>query len=286
MYAVVPGWLPANAVTAMYAKIYFIRQAIWLDDFPVPRMGGLFVEAPPFGLFMFSASIVLLIARKTGNRSTLLSWALWIALVGTLLSLTDQVLLGATVGLGLALPSLLPRRAWYFWPVLVLSLAIPIGLILHSTIAKTQQFSSTPSALYINGSSVGERAFHTHYGLSLLTGDAKATVFGVGPGRYGEYAAESGYFPQTVTMQFSALEILCEWGVVGFTILGACCLLLFLTFLREQGLFSAGLFLGLLLANSFQANWKWEGAFLAIAALYIGLFQQATDKSEVYVVAA
>lgn len=281
LYAVVPGWVPANTVTSMYARLYFIRQAIWIDDFPIPRMGGLFIEAPPFGLFMFSAAIVLLIAKRSGRRSSLFSWALWFALLGTLLSLTDQVLLGAAVGLGLALPFLLPRQRWYFWPVLLFALAIPAGLIINSAVLKTRQFAGTPSTIYINGSSVGERTFHTRYALSMLTNDERATLFGFGPGRYGEYASESGYFPETVTMQFSALEILCEWGIAGFTLLGACCVLLFLTLFNKQGLFSAGLFLGLLLANSFQANWKWEGVFLAIAALYTGLFPREENRPEV-----
>lgn len=271
MYGVVLGDLPANSATTTYARVYFLRQAIWVNTFPIPRMGGLFIEAPPFGLFMFSSTIILLNGWRLGYRSRLVRYGIWISIVGTVFSLTDQVLLGAAVGLGLALPSLVDRRSWRFWISLSLALTFIAVLLIQSLIAKTQQFSGSSSAIYINGSSIGERTFHTRYGFLLLSSDAKRVLFGLGPGRYGEYAAETGYFPDSVTMQFSLLEILCEWGVIGLAIAGGVCCLFFLALWRTSGIFGCGLFFGLLLANSFQSNWKWEGAFLAVAALYTSL---------------
>jgi hypothetical protein len=272
MYGVVVNWLPANMATVSYARIYFLRQAIWLYRFPVPRMGGLFVEAPPFGLFMFSSAIVLLVGRYLGEDSRLLRWGFRVAIFGTILSLTDQVILGGAIALAMALPTRLNRNRWYFWPVLVIVLSVPTMFLAGSFLAKTGQSDGEPSAIYINGSSVGERSFHSHYGISLLTADAKRVPFGIGPGRYGEYAAETGLYPGTVTMQFTAMEILCEWGVVGLAVLGGCVIVFLLSLWRTSGFFGTGLFAGLLLANSFQSNWKWEGAFLAVATLYTSIF--------------
>lgn len=268
MYGIIPGWFPATPVIAAYARAYFLRQLAWVGPFPVPRMSGLFVEAPPFGLFMLSSAIVLLCGWRLGERQPLLRWGIWASLLGTLLSFTDQVLTGAAIGLGVALPSVLPRRRWYFWPTLLLAIVLPVGLLWQSVTAKTQPSEGVPSVIDINGSSVGERTFHTRYGLSLLTMEGKAVLFGIGPGRYGEYATETGYYPNTVTMQFSLMEILCEWGVAGIVLLVAICLLFSRALWRTGGIVSLAFFAGLLIADGFQSNWKWEGTFLAMAVLY------------------
>lgn len=285
MYGVVLGYLPANSATVTYARVYFLRQAIWMNGIPIPRMGGLFIEAPPFGLFMFSSTVVLLTGWRLGYRSSLVRCGLWVSILGTIFSLTDQVLLGAAVGLGFAVPTLMNRRSWRFWLLLTLALGFAVGLITHSILAKSRQFSASTSTININGSSIGERTFHTRYGLSLLTSDTRMILFGLGPGRYGEYAAETGYFPDSVTMQFTLMEILCEWGVFGLGIWAAVCLLFFFALWRASGAFGGGLFIGLLLANSLQSNWKWEGAFLAAAALYASLAPTAssTDEGEILV---
>ncbi len=55
-------------------------------------------------------------------------------------------------------------------------------------------------------------------GCYLLEAHPAASLFGIGPGRYGEYASETGYFPDTVNMQTSELELLVEWGVIGLTV--------------------------------------------------------------------
>ena len=58
-----------------------------------------------------------------------------------------------------------------------------------------------------------------------------------------------------------------EWGVIGLAVWIA---LLACVAAREweiHGILGLGLLLGLIIADSFQANWKHEAAFLAIAVL-------------------
>jgi hypothetical protein len=119
----------------------------------------------------------------------------------------------------------------------------------------------------VNGGSVSERSFHINYGLSLLGAHPAASLFGIGPGRYGEYASETGYFLDTVNMQTSELELLVEWGVIGLTVWIALLGCVAARVWELNGLLGFGLLLGLILADSFQANWKYEAVFLAIGAL-------------------
>jgi hypothetical protein len=117
--------------------------------------------------------------------------------------------------------------------------------------------------------SVGEREFHLKYGLSLLEREPIAALLGIGPGRYGEYAADTGYFPATTTMQFAFPEILVEWGAVGLGIWLITLTAVALHIRKVHGFAGVCLLIGLLIADSFQANWKFEAVLLAVAALCI-----------------
>jgi hypothetical protein len=130
-----------------------------------------------------------------------------------------------------------------------------------------QTASSAGIVSWINGASLGERSFHARYGLSLLQTHPAATLFGIGPGRYGEYASETGDFPDTVNMQTSELEILVEWGVIGLAVWAVLLACITARVWEVHGVLGVGLLLGLILADSFQANWKYEAAFLAMGAL-------------------
>ncbi len=255
---------PASVVT--YTRSYFFRQAIWFNGIPIPRMGGLFFESPPFGLFMFSMLVVLLFTREPGRYPKWTGWGISLAGLGMLFSLADQVLVAGTVALLASVPQLAKKRPEIMRPLLaVATLAICVFLF-HSLSVKNIS-STTDMVTEINGGSVGERSFHFRYGVSLLQAHPASTLFGLGPGRYGEFASETGVYPDSVNIQISELEILVEWGVIG---LAAWIALLACVAGRAwelHGVVGAGLLLGLIIADSFQANWKHEAAFLAIAAL-------------------
>ena len=229
-------------------------------------MGGLFFESPPFGLFMFSMLIVLSFTRDKGYHPKWTACAITFAVLGMLLSLADQVLIAGTVGLLASLPHLAKSRPRIMRPLLTIATIAICAFLFHSLSVK--RISSTNDMVTeINGGSVGERSFHFRYGLSLLEAHPAATLFGIGPGRYGEYATETGAFPDSVNVQTSELELLVEWGVIG---LAAWLALLACLAAREweiHGILGLGLLLGLIIADSFQANWKHEAAFLAIAVL-------------------
>jgi hypothetical protein len=259
--------VPAPELASSYARTYLIRQTLWFHGFPLLRMGGLFFEAPPFGLFMFSQFVVLALLREGALLRRWSATSLVFAGFGLLFSLSDQVFIAAAVGIFSGLSRL--RKRWKVMPwIAVIALVVVCGFELEALAIK--QVSSTNGIVsWINGGSVGERDFHVRYGLSLLGEHPAAAFFGVGPGRYGEYAADTGDFPSTVNVQTSEMEILVEWGALGL----ALWLLLFGSFaargFQAYGVLGLGFVVGLLIADSFQANWKHEAVFLALAVLVV-----------------
>ena len=258
------GLAPAPALVVTYTRAYLLRQTLWVDGIPLPRMGGLFFEAPPFGLFMFSMLVVLCCTRAMQRYRKWTAYGLVFAVIGILSSLADQVLLAGAVGLFTWLPKISGKR--YTWP-LVLIVMFAIGAFELQSIAVKQTSSNNGIVTRINGASVGERNFHLRYGLLLLQAHPAATLFGIGPGRYGEYASETGDFPDTVNMQTSEAELLVEWGVAGLAVWIGLLACVAARVWKMRGLAGLGLLLGLVLADSFQANWKYEGVFLGVAAL-------------------
>jgi hypothetical protein len=266
LYLVAFGIAPASTDIISYTRAYQLRQTLWFNGIPIPRMGGLFFESPPFGLFMYSMLVVLFCTRTSQPNARWTVFAISLAILGVLASLADQVLLAGSVGLLSSLPQLAKKRPGVVWPsILMVSLAICV--FEFQSIKGKNESSTTGIVSYVNGSSVGERSFHIHYGLSLLQADPAAAFFGIGPGRYGEYASETGMFVDTVSIQTSELELLVEWGGIGFAILVALFAVVSARAWQVSGVLGIGLLISLILADSFQANWKYEAFFLAVAAL-------------------
>jgi hypothetical protein len=266
LHLVAFGVAPAPALVVSYTRSYLLRQTLWFNGIPIPRMGGLFFESPPFGLFMFSMLVVLFCTRESGRYRKWTACGLTFAVLGMLFSLADQVLLAGTVGLLSWLPNLGKKHPGISWPLAILA-TVAICAFELQTIGVKEISSTTGIVTRINGASVGERSFHLRYGLSLLQAHPAATLFGIGPGRYGEYASETGDFPDSVNMQTSEVEILVEWGVVGLAAWIALLACVAARVWELHGVLGLGLLLGLIVADSFQANWKYEAVFLAIAAL-------------------
>lgn len=268
VYAAAMHLLPAPLALIVYGQQYWIRQAIWVSDLPVPRMGGLFIEAPPFGLLMLGLVVLFAIALRSGIRTKATILGLVIALAGAIASLSDQVMLAMFVCLAASVLSLKMRSRWLRPAVLGLALCLISTAAILSLRTKLIAGPEIGTAEIIYRSSVGERNFHARFGMSLLE-ESAATVFGIGPGRYGEYVAETGLFPDTVTMQYTVPEILVEWGAVGLGVW-----LIVLSALGAQAwkthrLAGLGFLAGLMIADSFQSNWKSESVFLALAALCV-----------------
>lgn len=272
--------LPAPVALVAYAQQYWIRQAVWFGAFPIPRMGGLFIEAPPFGLFMLGLLVFFLVAVRSGTRSHAAKFGLVITVVGTIASLADQVLAAAVVCIASSVLSLRMRVRWLRPAVLTAAcclLAAAAALSLRSKLA-SESDAAAPTSIYRN--SVGERNFHLRYGLSLLEQRPTAALFGIGPGRYGEYVAETGLFPSTVTMQYTAPEVLVEWGVMGAAVWLCALGWIASRAWKTYGIPGLGLLMGLLIADSFQANWKSETVFLAAAAFCARLDRTAGEENQ------
>jgi len=260
------GIAPASAPIVSYIRAYLLRQTLWVNGFPIPRMGGLFFESPPFGLFMFSMLVVLGCTREMGRYSRWTACGLACAVIGMVCSLADQVLLAGSVGLLSWLPNLGKKHPGITWP-LAIAVTVAICAFEFQAIGAKQSSSATGIVTRINGASVGERDFHLRYGLSLLQSRPAATLFGIGPGRYGEYASDTGDFPATVNMQTSEIELLVEWGVIGLAVWIALFAGVAARVWNVHGVLGLGLLVAIVIADSFQANWKYEAVFLAIAAL-------------------
>jgi hypothetical protein len=92
-------------------------------------------------------------------------------------------------------------------------------------------------------------------------------ITGIGPGRYGDYAVRTGYFPSTVTTQFTIIDWVVEYGFLGLLLIGVWLFRIGSHALFGYGIFGAGALVAILIGNMFQANWMWEAWFLALAFL-------------------
>ena len=263
----VAAWIvPAPAQVVKYAQEYILRQVTFVGGHWIPRMGGLFVEAPPFGLFMLAMAVFFYLGRRSGIRGPATLSGLIASMLGLIASLADQAFLGMAICVSAIILSTKSRRTWLKPALVTVFGAIMVVLSWGSLEGKLEGASSN-SARHIYQDSVGERAYHVEYGLSLFEREPVATIFGVGPGRYGEYVAETGLFPDTASMQTTEPEILVEWGVLGLGVWIVVMALVARRAWKLHGLLGVGLLLGVCVADSFQSNWKSEAVFLAVAAI-------------------
>jgi hypothetical protein len=274
LYAATYGLAPVPAAVGAYLQDYASRQNVLLAGTRLLRMGGTFMESPPFGLFMFSGLVVLILALDTVKRARnpklllLVKAALVASLLGSIASLSDEIILALTV-LGFAIVFARARRTAGLTRLVWATCALAAAFYGGYHLVRRWHFESF-SFTSPQGEGIGERTFHIHYGMSLLSARPLAAVAGIGPGRYGTYAVTTGMFPCTVTPQVTPLAWLVEYGVVGCMLFGA-----WLFAIAHRG-FAAHRFTalaalaGLLIADMFQSTWAWEAWFLALAFLYAG----------------
>jgi len=250
--ALAKGWyLPSE--WAGYMEAYYWRQAVYQGGFVVPRLGGTFVEAPIYGLFMLcSLASNLLLLRLSSVR--LYRVTRLILLFGTIASLSDQVLLGlAALPVIVYLPNAFEharRRP------LALAGGLAATLVLATWLGISIQRKSVSEMhnYRAGGQSIADRVYHTVYGLGWLE---KHPFLGIGPGLYGYYAEKTGIFPHTATVMATVPEILIETGPIGLA-----SFLLFVVVLgrwlwRKRDGLGLGVVFSLLIASSLQSNWRW-----------------------------
>lgn len=272
LYLAMLELLPVPDLVALYLSIYKTRQLVWFGQIPVYRMAGTFFESPPFGLFMMSSFVVLALEligprenHSTGLRKLVLTGAV-LSLIGSIASLSDQVLLALVL---LALAFLFQRMKESSTAQAVIWAAIGFAVMIYAGTQLIRQWNfagSAPSEVY--GHSMGERMFHTIYGLKLFLEEPAALITGIGPGRYGDYVSRIGIFESTVVPGVTFIEWFVEWGIIGLVIIG-CWLNGIARSARARfgqlGMAAVG---ALLVADMFQMNWKLESWFMALAYLY------------------
>lgn len=271
-------WVPPTL--EYYEKLYLYRQSIWAGGHIIPRMGGTFIESPPFGLFMFSALSVFVAARLIrGLRAPSIKLGILASVAGLIASLSDQILVAFVVMVaGALLSSKRLKKSVATAAALALLASALIAPIALRLVAKAKKLSA-PSELVL-GQSASERVFHAKYSLKILSNQPISILFGVGPGRYGQYAARTGIFPPTVVPQVTPVAWLIGYGLLGTLIFAAFLMSVLRPRLRPGRPLRAWLLLSLLLANGFQANWKWEGWFLALAYLWASTRHPTQDHAE------
>lgn len=272
LYAAFYDLVPVPDAVKVYLEIYRTRQVVYWGDLPIYRMAGTFIESPPFGLFMFSCFVIFVLALSGTESKSDRGFGIWTsigavcAFFGTVASLSDQVLIALlTVGFTLLFAHKgrngIARRL--LWSTLV---AMLVFYVANAVVTKGQSesgYSGDPM-----GMSIGERSFHARYGLGLFLEQPASIAMGIGPGRYGDYAVRTGYFPSTVTTQVTVVDWLVEYGFLGLFLIGVWLFRIGSRAVLVYGIVGGGALAALLTANTFQASWLWESWFLALAFLY------------------
>lgn len=285
LYAAFYDLVPVPDAVKLYLEIFKTRQTLSWGNIEIYRMAGTFIESPPFGLFMFCSLVVFVLYLSDSERMqdrksrTLAVLGTICAFLGTVASLSDQMLIALLI-LGFAILFAWAGRTGFARKVLLSSVVAVLALYIASALSaksKTESaFSGDPT-----GSSFSERSFHARYGFHLLLEQPASIVTGIGPGRYGDYAVRTGFFPSTVTSQFTLLDWIVEYGCVGLMLIGAWLFRIGSHAFFRYGIAGAGALAALLIANMFQANWMWESWFLALAFLYASV--PAPEREERWV---
>jgi hypothetical protein len=263
------------ALTAIQ-DYYGSRQLIWFGDFPLQRLMGTFFEGPAFGLFMMCSLVVLLVGRLAFDyRTRLCRCAMGASILGTLGSFSDQILLACMVLITGFWLRWIGKRKRSATPILVgaAALALVTISILPRMSMKLDEIAH-PEAVVEAGSSGGERMYHVRLSTEAWTQDVCSFLLGIGPGRYGSYAAHQRVFPPTVTIQFTADQWLTEYGVVGATVIAIWLASIYSSARKIPTIGAVG-FVAVIIAAQFQANWNVPSFFTALAVLYsVGLKQR------------
>lgn len=266
------GYAPALFLDATFIEEYRFKQIILVGGLIVQRLLGTFFEGPPFGLFMFCALIIFMLQARRANGSN--GWrrlGIFASLAGVIGSVSDQVLLGTFLFMAayvLLTVRRLPRPRMVVAVLIVIAGLSGLG-VADRVLTKFDQIGMVDESGAAGLSGAG-RAFHIQTGVTLWLSNPLTALMGIGPGRYGELLAERGTWPGSTTMQVTVVEWFVEYGVIGAAII-----LFWLAAVGKRawavhGLLGITALGSLIVANGFQANWKSEAWFFALAFLAAG----------------
>lgn len=205
-----------------------------------------------------------------------------ITAIGVIGSLSDQVLIGFFISIWILLLGYKPQRV--FLRVVKLGIItsfilLSIFLIIKTTPHMNEKMTSYKSG-EVYGSSIGERMFHFKFALYELTDNTRNLFFGVGPGMYGMHANNTGLFPETVTPQFTFIEVFSEIGFIGGVSFLCIVLAILIQAKKLHGLMGTSFVVSVVIAAGFQASWKWTSVFFLLA-LMMSFSSQTRIKEDI-----
>ena len=284
LYLALYDLAPVPDIVKLYLEIYKTRQVVFWGELPIYRMAGTFDESPLFGLFMFCCFVIFVLTISSSAASDDRQFNIWLrvgalcAFFGTVASLSDQILI-ALLMLGIVFVLVRSRGnrvvLTLFWSSPILILALYSASALATRWKSDSYYTGDPM-----GTSISERSFHARYGLGLFLEQPASVITGIGPGRYGDYAVRTGYFPSTVTTQFTIIDWAVEYGFVGLLLIGLWLFRIGSHAVLSYGIIGGGALMALLIANMFQANWLWEAWFLALAFLCAGARRPTLEPAQ------
>lgn len=280
--------LPLPLLLKTYIDQYAWRQSAWFGSFPLFRLGGTFIEAPPFGLYMLCAFMVSLYEYRQ-SKTKLQGLYSGISFLGVILSFSIQGLLGLGAFLGIFLlsrcklkPKTLTRWFWngtFLAVVLFLSLPFTFYLVFILS-GKFNEVSRFDNAAAVKATSVGERYYHFANSLDILNAGPFNAAFGIGNRGYGFYAnrLSNGVFPTTVVPQMLLTDIMVSSGLVGLALFSLWLLVVLAKLSTIPGYYGVAVWCGAVASNFAQANWKWA-AFFVVLAFFLGVARERSHKS-------
>lgn len=260
--------LPLPEVWRSYVLYYWAHQSVWAGAIVWPRLGGTFVESPPFGLYILGVLIVLRLGRRVARRHDAPMPGRWmdtVLVLGLIGSLSTQVLAGAALwGIILIAPRL--RSATMHARTRWLHGAGGIALLSVLALGGAYKYATGTRADVEYGTSVGERRAHAESAWRLFDGDP---ALGIGPGQFGqvEWRRTYGLYDKRVSPLSVFHELLADSGAIG---LGAAAVFvgcLMLLFLRGRHYWEGAAATALLAADAFQGNWRWPIVFIGLGTL-------------------
>jgi len=282
LYAALFELVPVPDVIAIYLTLYKGRQGVLWGDSLVYRMAGTFIESPPFGLFMFCSFSIFALSWTFESVSSLPRKKSWLILgmavsfVGAVLSLSDEVLLAVVIfGASWYLVSRTRilgahRHGKSIEGAVVVALVLGIGFYTAQRI--TAKLHEAMAVAPVNNDVIGEpgaeRMFHVRYGLARFGEVPLAFLTGIGPGRYGDYAARTGIFPPTVQIGVTPVFWLVEYGCIGLAMIVSWLWNIGKRSRQFYGPIAIAALTALLATNFGQGGWMFETWFLALAFLY------------------
>lgn len=272
--AVATGYLPNLLGFDLGYLDYESRFTVTMGGLSIPRLLGTFPEPAPFGMYgVASLIIVLICSRHMAPRARIAGYIA--APMVVLSSLSDQAVLALAVVLFAASFRTLRSRSNLRAVKLVALVAVAVVslYVADRLMGKWGELGEVESFDTVWGASGAERIVNSLLAWTVFREHWTNMVIGVGPSLFGVFASQmSAVLPDTHQVQVLIPDLLVSVGGVGTAVF---LMTVFIWFRRAQGERGRWYLLAILIAMSFQADFKTP----AIAAA-IGMCLRPSDEPD------